>query len=174
VQVYRVAEPAVDPSTATPGERPPLTGVDTLTFTYPDGPHDAETLIVDPSSGRLLIVTKDVFGESQVFAAPPNLASGSHTVLVQVAALHLGFLGLVTAGDVTPARDVIGLRTYGSVVLYPLPTGATLERAFVQTPCNGAVAPETQGEALGFTRDGRGYVTASEGVSPALHRFLAP
>ena len=26
----------------------------------------------------------------------------------------------------------------------------------------------------GFTRDGRGYVTVSEGVHPPLHRFVAP
>ena len=131
-------------------------------------------LIVDPSDARLLIVTKDVWGDSQVFAAPGNLASGSTTMLTQVATLHLGFLGLVTAGDITPARDVIALRTYGSVLMYPLGATDTLEWAFLQIPCNGAVAPEAQGEALGFTRDGRGYVTASEGVSPALHRFVAP
>ena len=33
---------------------------------------------------------------------------------------------------------------------------------------------EPQGEALGFTRDGRGYVTLSEGAHVALHRFTAP
>jgi len=33
---------------------------------------------------------------------------------------------------------------------------------------------EPQGEALGFTRDGRGYVTLSEGVHPPVHRFVAP
>jgi hypothetical protein len=37
-----------------------------------------------------------------------------------------------------------------------------------------ASASETQGEAIGFTRDGRAYVTASEGTFPALHRFQAP
>jgi hypothetical protein len=173
VQVYRVAEPDVDPNAGTPAPQT-LNGVDTLTFTYPDGPHDAEALIVDPATGRLFIITKDVLGESRVYAAPPNLASGSHTVLAQVAALHLGFLGLVTAADITPARDVIALRTYGSVLLYPLGAADTVEWGFVQMPCNGAVANEMQGESFGFTRDGRGYVTASEGATPALHRFTAP
>ncbi|MET0627878.1 MAG: hypothetical protein ABW033_05425 [Acidimicrobiia bacterium] len=173
VQVYRVAEPAVDVN-AVPAAPQPLNGVATLTFTYPDGPHDAEALMVDPVSGRIFVVTKDIFGGSLVFAAPANLASGSNTVLTKVATLSLGFLGLVTAADVTPTGDAVALRTYGSVVLYPRPAGSTLEWAFVQTPCNGAVASEIQGEALGFTRDGRGYVTASEGARPALHRFVAP
>ncbi|HEX5588291.1 MAG TPA: hypothetical protein VFZ17_13345 [Acidimicrobiia bacterium] len=172
VQVYRVPEPQVDPNGGP--HQGMLTDVATLDFTYPDGPHDAEALIVDPSSGRLLIITKDVWGDSQVFAAPGNLASGTHTTLTQVATLHLGFLGLVTAGDITPARDTIALRTYGSVVMYPLGVGDAMELAFLQVPCYGAVANEAQGEAIGFTGDGRGYVTASEGASPALHRFVAP
>jgi hypothetical protein len=35
------------------------------------------------------------------------------------------------------------------------------------------MAIEPQGEAIGFTRDGHGYVTASEGSHPSLHRFMA-
>ena len=42
------------------------------------------------------------------------------------------------------------------------------------TACSVTSATETQGEAIGFTRDGRAYVTASEGTFPALHRFQAP
>ncbi len=46
---------------------------------------------------------------------------------------------------------------------------------FSQASCEGASsASEAQGEAIGFTRDGRGYVTVSEGVHPALHQFVAP
>jgi hypothetical protein len=175
VQVYRVPEPLVDAAGA-PGSPQTLTGVETLAFTYPDGPHDAEALIVDPTNGELFVVTKDlVGGVAQVFLAPANLADGSTTVLTQVATVSLGFLHGVTGADVTPNGDVVALRTYVSVVLYPRPAGQSLAQAFSQASCEGASsASEVQGEAIGFTRDGRGYVTVSEGVHPALHQFVAP
>jgi hypothetical protein len=174
VTVYRMREPAVDTSVVAPPPPHLLTGVSAMTFTYPDGPHDAEALLVDPQSGDLFIVTKDFSGVGQVFRAPPDLADGSTTVLQQVATVSLGFLGAVTAADVTPGGDVVGLRTYFSVVLFPRPPGSSLADALAQPSCNGAVVSEPQGEALAFTRDGRGYVTSSEGTHPPLHLFVAP
>ena len=173
ILVYRVQEPTVPVGPVAPPPRT-LTGVAALTFVYPDGPHDAEALIVDPSSGELFIVTKEALGTAQVFRAPARLAAGSITTLSQVATVSLGVGGAVTGADVTPAGDVVGLRTYFSVVLFPRPAGGSFAQSFAQPSCNGAVASEAQGEAIGFTRDGRGYVTASEGASPALHRFVAP
>ena len=49
VQVYRVAEPA-----AIQGDGK-LTGVDKLKLQYPDEPHNAETLMVDPRQGDLYL-----------------------------------------------------------------------------------------------------------------------
>jgi hypothetical protein len=174
VQVYRVAEPTVDSGAATP---PPqtLTDVAKLTFTYPDGAHDAEALFVDPSTGDVYIVTKEYSGIAQVFRAPGNLAGGTTTALTQVATVSLGNGRPVTAADLTATGDVVALRTYVSLQLFrPLP-GKPLATAFGSPlQCAGATASETQGEAVGFTRDGRAYVTASEGAHPALHRFEAP
>jgi hypothetical protein len=174
VRVYRVAEPVVAASATTPPPPQTLSGVAALELVYPDGPHDAEALLVDPVSGELIVVTKELGGTAQVFRAPANLAGGSSTTLTQVATVALGFGRPVTAADVTPAGDVVALRTYSTVALFPRPAGGTLAQAFSQPSCAGAVAPEAQGEALGFTRDGRGYVTASEGANPPLHRFAAP
>jgi hypothetical protein len=182
VQVYRVAEPLVD-AAAAPGPPQILGGVATLNFTYPDGPHDAEALLVDPTTGDLFVVTKDlVGGVAQVFRAPANLTGGSTTALAQVATVSLGAGQGVTGADVTPAGDVVALRTYLSVVLYPRPAGQPLAQAFSQASCPGSAPPfgsatpasEPQGEAIGFTRDGRGYVTVSEGAHPVLHQFRAP
>jgi len=182
VQVYRAAEPLVDPAAA-PGPPQTVTGVAKLNLTYPDGPHDAEGLLVDPTTADLFVVTKDlVGGVAQVFRAPANLAAGSTTALTQVATVSLGPGQGVTGADVTPAGDVVALRTYLSVVLYPRPAGQPLAQAFTQASCPGSAPPfgsatpgsEPQGEAIGFTRDGLGYVTVSEGAHAALHQFLAP
>jgi hypothetical protein len=175
VQVYRIPEPLVDPSVA-PGPPQTVNGVATLAFTYPDGAHDAEGFLVDPTTGELFVVTKDlVGGVTQVYRAPADLASGSTTVLAHVATVPLGFLHGVTGADVTPNGDVVALRTYVSVVLFPRPAGQSLAAAFSQASCEGASsASEQQGEAIGFTADGRGYLTVSEGAHPALHQFVAP
>ena len=79
------------------------------------------------------MVTKDlVGGVAQVFRAPANLASGSTTALTQVATVSLGAGRGVTGADVTRAGDVVALRTYLSVVLFPRPAGQSLAQAFAQ------------------------------------------
>ena len=45
---------------------------------YPDGAHDAETLLRDPVTGRLYVVTKGVFGGT-VYAAPAQLSATGPT-----------------------------------------------------------------------------------------------
>ena len=58
VTVYRIAEPAEASGSAKIA--------DVFHATYPDGPHDAETLLVTPE-GRLLIVTKGETGPVSLY-----------------------------------------------------------------------------------------------------------
>ena len=68
VDVYRVPEPAVS-STVSSGAVS-LGGAEKLTFTYPgDAKYDAESLIVDPVTGKLYIVTKELVGREGVHRA---------------------------------------------------------------------------------------------------------
>jgi hypothetical protein len=180
VQVYRVAEPLVNPSAplTTPQA---LSDVAVLDLKYPDGPHDAEGLFVDPVTHDVFVVTKDVVGGvAGVYRAAAT--DPSPITMSKVATVSLGFLQGVTGADITPAGDVIALRTYIGVFLFPRPTGSSISAAFSNASCAGAAPPasrawpggEPQGEALGFTRDGRGYVTLSEGIHSPIHRFVAP
>jgi hypothetical protein len=170
VQLYRVPEPAVDPAKSAPGAKT-LNGVARLTLTYPDGPHDAEAFFVDPKTGRLYIVAKEL-GAAGVYRSPAALAARSTTKLQRVGTVDAG--PLVTAADITALGDAIALRTYTSVRVFARTGNEKVEAALAGKPCKGKTAKEQQGEAIGFTRDGRGYVTASEGAHPSLHRFTAP
>ena len=179
VTVYRVPEPAVDhagTSFAEPVARV-LPGAVALTFTYPDGPHDAEALLVDPRSHDLLVVTKDlVGGRGLVFRGRADAPAGTSAVLEHVGQVSLGLAQGVTGGDVSASGDTVALRTYLGVVLYPRPAGKKLWRAFEQTSCAGAspsLSTERQGEAVAFVPGGRAYLTVGEGVHPPLHRFAA-
>jgi len=189
VTVYRVREPEVvkQPDTPTTAE---FGQVDQLTLTYPDHPHDAETLLVDPIDGDLLIVTKEYQSPtSLVFRAPGSLEPGSTTTLEQVADIDFSALGssvtippdasaivqgapnLPTGGDVSPDGSLLIIRTYGTVWVSLRPEGRPLWEAFHTTTCEAPSAIETQGEAIAFDADGRGYFTISEGSFPAFNHF---
>jgi hypothetical protein len=177
-RVFRVAEPSTRPA----GAGGALGPVDVLHLAYPDGPADAEALLVDPTSGDLYVLTKDI-GSSRVLRAPASsLVAGARVPMEEVArftlplprSTALGLPGiLVTGADVAPDGSVVLVRTYRSVLAFARPKGAPLVAAFEHRPCEAPQVEEAQGEAVGFVDGGRGYVTISEGEHPAVNRFDA-
>jgi hypothetical protein len=168
IQVYRAAEPVVPKGTA------PTTlhvTADKLTFTYPDGGHDAETFMVDPVSGDLFIVTKNwsLLGRSSIYRAPAGLKAGSTTVLQKLGDVKLPRATLVTGGDVSSDGSVVALRSYTAVRLYQRTSGQSVAAALQSKPCTGPRPREKQGEAIGFALGGGSYATISEGTDPVLH-----
>ena len=57
IKIYRVPEPNVD-ANQTPVVVT-VRGVETIELTYPDGPRNAETLMVDPLTKDIYIVSKE-------------------------------------------------------------------------------------------------------------------
>jgi hypothetical protein len=196
VAVYRVREPEVTKQPDTPSAQE-IANVDTLTFRYPDHPHDAETFMVDPLNGDLVIVTKELAtGISIVFRAPspdgpsPSMPPGTPPTLEQVGqidftSLHMAATPspdaptlvravplLPTGGDISPDGSLIAIRTYGAIFVWSRAKGASVAAALAGQPCEAPSAIEQQGEAIAFDADGRGYVTTSEGASPPLHHFV--
>ncbi|MHB1138926.1 MAG: hypothetical protein ACYC2O_08205 [Microthrixaceae bacterium] len=169
IRVLRLPEPELDVADRT-------VEVDTLTLTYPDGPHDAEALLVDPVDGALHVITKDwsLRGASELYRAAGDLPDGSTTELTHVATLPLPAATLVTAADITPDGGLVALRSYGAVTLYERPAGQPLSAAFETVPCDGPVPRERQGETVAFAVDGESYTTISEGEDAVLHRTAAP
>lgn len=187
ITVYRIPEPDLS---ARAGEPDGSGQPDKLTLTYPDQPHDAETLLVDPVSGDLFIVTKELeTGISFVFRASGAFDDGATATLEQVAEIDFtqlmsereipadapplvaGVGHLPTAGDVSPGGDVIAIRTYATVWLWSRAPGSQLWEAFADAPCEGPSSIEAQGEAIAFDSDGLGYFTVSEGEHPPVNSF---
>jgi len=164
VQIYRLEEPTLDAT-----GRPTRSSVtaDRIEVQYKKGPRDAETLLVDPLSGDLYIVEKNVMN-SGVYRIPAPKA-GSSSVTTQAVA-HIGLL-MSTGGDVLPAGDGFSIRTYLGVSYWPRDPALPLEAAFAGEPCSLKLAPEQQGEAFGFFNDGTGYFTVSEGEAAMLHAY---
>jgi hypothetical protein len=168
IDIYRVPEPrlADGPSTTAAATR--------LRLTYPDGAHDAETLLADPRTREIVIVTKRLDGRSGVYAtqAPAREAPGE-AVLRHAGALRLGLGGLATAGDVSADGRTIAIRTYTALYAWTRKPGASLAAALARKPCVGSaqLGLEGQGESLALSRDGRSFFTVPEGAGAALRRY---
>jgi hypothetical protein len=134
---------------------------------YPDGPHDAEALLVD-AAGRPVIVTKEGAFGAGVYRTVESPAGAGPTPLVRVGSVALpasdatsgplGALGsrLVTGAAATADGKVVALRSYTDAWLYPVRDGdiaAAVTGAAVRIPLPG----EPQGEAIAFGPDGTLY-----------------
>lgn len=133
--------------------------VATYPFRYPDGPRDAETLLVDPLSGDWFIVTKRE-NQSRLYRYPAPQRAG---VLVTLERTPVNFpFRLAVGGDVSPDGREILIKTYDAVYLWERlprePLDVVLARPALQQP----YTVERQGEAIGFSLDASAYVTTSE------------
>lgn len=136
---------------------------------YPDGGHDAETLLIQ-SDGVPVIVTKDYLGASVVYTTAErqqvqDLSTGSPTMLAKVGQLrftptltpggpvpHAGTMA-VTGGAVSKDGTVVALRTYTDAYLYAAPDGDVV-KALNTNPIRVPLPDEPQGEAIAFDAAG--------------------
>ncbi|MDD7938869.1 hypothetical protein PHK61_10615 [Actinomycetospora lutea] len=140
-------------------------GDETITrLTYPDGPHDAESLLM-PGDRRPVIVTKELGGRSGVYVADEPVGEGgtgtlrrAGEVVVPGEAMTTLGSGAHTGGAISADGRVVALRTYADAWLHPAPDGtATADdvvAALRATPLRVPLPGEVQGEALAFAPDG--------------------
>lgn len=118
--------------------------------TYRDRPHNAETLLADPNSMQLWIVTKQL-AHGRLYALPKRLSESKLNVATAVRKVG----GLVTDGSVSPDGSRYVLRNYVDAELFAgVPPGKQGER--IDLPV------QPQGEAVTWTRDGQALLVASE------------
>ncbi len=170
IDIYRVPEPRL-------ADGPAATAAATrLRLTYPDGAHDAETLLADPRTGEIVIVTKRLDGRSGVYVGrAPARDVSEEAVLRHAGDLRLGFAGLATAGDVSADGRTIAIRTYTALYSWTRKPGASLAATLARKPCVGSaqLGLEGQGESLALSRDGRSFFTVPEGAGAWLRRYTA-
>ncbi|MFC5948375.1 esterase-like activity of phytase family protein, partial [Pseudonocardia lutea] len=134
-------------------------------LTYPDGPHDAEALLIG-ADGVPVVVTKEVSGTAGVYRPAGPLAEPGPTPLMRAGSAGfprsdtrggpIGTLGAftVTGGATSADRGVVALRTYTDAWLYRVPPSGDLVAALQGTPLQVPLPDEPQGEALAFLADG--------------------
>lgn len=143
-----------------------------IRFAWPDGGHDAETLLVDPLSGEAVLVTKEPEGPAQVYAfptAPPQ--PGGTVTLEWVGEIDLSAVGAqetsITGGAVSPGGERIALRTDKDLLVFTVGE-AGLVAALGYVPDHLDAPPSENGEALTFSADGSALYLLNEGDSPLL------
>lgn len=170
IRVWRVPEPevAADDGAATePAEA--------IRLRYPDGPHDAEALLVNPASGDLYVITKDR-SAAGVYKAPAPLDPATAVTMERVAVLAVGRSNVdprssfVTGADITADASRVILATYGAGYELVLPpTAAAFDEIWAAPLTPVPLGPRAQGEAVAYRSDGRALYATSEGASTPFH-----
>ncbi len=140
-----------------------------MALTYPDGARNAETLLVDPLTLDLYIVTKEGSGPASVYAKrAPHVGEGPFVLesLGEQATLDL----VATGGDVSMDGTRVVVRDYTTTARLFFRDGyLPFEDSFAAEGCPIGLASEQQGEAVAFTADERGMITVSEGTNQAMN-----
>jgi hypothetical protein len=167
IVVYRVVEP--DLTDADADSPPTEASVDTtaLQFQYPDGPHDTETLIVDPASGDIYLITKRD-ARSRIYQAAFPQSTDQTTTLELVGELTWD---AAAAGDISPSGDELILKDLDHVFYYDRPEGMSIADALAAEPIELPYIAQPLGEGLTFDMYGDGYYTHSEGTNQPLYYF---
>jgi len=120
---------------------------------YPDGPHNAESLLSDPTTGRLYVATKEFLGGS-LYAVPESLDESAPNELTRV-----GDVGAIaTDAAFFPDGAHIVVRKYGRAVVYEFPA-LTSVGAF-------ELPRQQQGEGIAVAADSSIWVSSEGSRSP--------
>ena len=175
IVVYRFAEPAVAPADsattkASPGQ---LESAEVFRLKYPDGAHDAETLMVHPRTGDLYVVTKQGFGAAGVYKLKAPLPAAKVDTLAFVGNVSAPgpFGGVFTGGDISPDGARVVLCDYASGYELRLPSGRAgpdFDAVWKQPLAPLDLGPRRQGEAVCYSHDGAAVLATTEGRHPPL------
>jgi WD40 repeat protein len=156
ITIRRVPEPADASGSAT--------GAEVFRARYPDGAHDAETLLVTPTN-EILIVTKGNTGPVRLYRLPSDAKPGGTATLQPIGKPRQGGKTAderITDGAVSPSGAWVALRTNTAVLLYrttDLMSGNWREASRLSLKELG----EPQGEGIAFGDEKTVYLVGEGG-----------
>jgi hypothetical protein len=172
--IYRFPEPVL---TEPFPEQLDIAVFDRLDYVYPDGPRDAETLLVHPVTAQIYVIEKAETGQSHVFRIPTSFGHQAPVEAEHIGTLQIdgpmSFARMVTGGDFSPDGRQFTLRTYTSLYVYcadPEAGAGEYETAFAGSAEPTPQSPLTiQGEALTYDRsDGALWLTSERIPTPLI------
>jgi len=170
--IYRFEEPLVSCNQAPATEI--IYNSETISVQYPSANYDAETLMHDPLTNDLYIVTKRLqaspVGEDKIYRAEYPQSTTQIIVMEDVGSLDYPpsldpFGGLyygATGGEISPLGNEILIKTYTHVYHWKRNHDQTLAEAFQNDYNSVTYTLEPQGEAICWEPYCNGYFTTSE------------
>jgi hypothetical protein len=154
--IYRFPEPTV------PTDGAPVHGtistVATITVRYPESSRDAETLMVDPKTRDIWIISKREKAVRVYKAAYPQNVT---TPITLEFILELPVLQ-ACGGDIASNGATILVKNYLTIYYWRRDEKDTIETALARPASTLPYIPEAQGEAVCWDYKGEGYYTISE------------
>ncbi len=174
VHIHFIDEPAI-----TPGQDFEELDIAALTIhvTYPDGEMlDCESIMVDPITQDLYLVTKDYDGPAGVYRKSPPHEHESTTELELVKQLDFSVEPLsgraTTGADWSVTGDRAVIRTYGLwVYMWRRDQSEPVDAMWDGEPCELRMPAEQQSESIAFTADNSGLWSLSEGEFQPLNQL---
>src|SRR5690606_1615546 len=163
IQVYRFPEPTkIQKALSIKPQK--------INLVYPDGPRDAETLIVDPWTGDLFVLSKR--DTSNILYRAPAKALGKGEVKMEkIMKLPIT---MAVAGDISADGNQIVIKNYWFIYYWLREEGDTVPEALARKPLQLPYKPEPQGEAIAFSIKGDRFFTLSENrfrIKPVLYQY---
>jgi len=177
VVVYRVPEPALSATTrklskVRPGSTEPA---EAIRLKYPDGKHDAEALLVHPTTGNIYIVNKVPIANPAVYEAAAPFTIGKLVVMRRIGEIHVPsiFGGVITGGSISPDGRRVALCDYFQGYEIVLPAGSRdFNELWKQKMIGFDLGKRKQGESITYRLDGKAFLATSEGKQSPLIQVL--
>ncbi len=164
IAVHRVPEPEIDVNSV--GSTLRLKEFETIKLRYPDGSRNAETLLLDPVTKDIYIVSKE--SKTKVYRAGYPQSTNKVTTMEQVGTIGSG---TAVGGDISQDGSMIIIKGYFSASLWERAEGQSVAEALEGKRCRIPLILELQGEAICFDAEGAGYFTVSEHKYQPIYYF---
>ncbi len=165
-RVYRIKEPSVSTDSKTMSKKNPgqTEASEALVFKYPETPYDAETLMAQPESGDIYVLTKRIDGPAIVFKIKPLFGGSAAVTAERIGEVSLPAVpnGLLTGGAISQDARHVVVCDYSAAYVLDLGTAANFDDIWKQAPVAVDLGDRRQGEAVAFSADGRSIIATSE------------
>jgi len=152
-----------------------------IRFRFAGGPRDCESVAVDPSERKILLISKRT-DPPEVHDLPLDPPAGQGiptTRLLTTMRTNAPTAGLIpfrnqpTALDINADRSLAAVLTYYGVFLFRRESGESWSEAFAREPVILPPHMAAQAECLAFSNDGKVLHVLSEGRNPPLIRYVS-
>ncbi len=180
-RIYKFPEPSVVANNSTKTNPLPTEEPTEFKFSYAEGSHDAETLLVHPKTGDIYVITKRLIGAASIYKIPYNsvFAKIGKTItpveLNKLSDISVPMFpdGLLTGGDISPDGKRLVICDYFSAYELTLPDNAKdFDEIWKSEFTQIDLGPREQGEAICYSAYGNSIFATSEKKNSPMIRVI--